>query len=107
MEVSSILIQGSGGSCTFSGNPGIPHGAFGIIIGILQLLQVMINALRGAFFTVAAFQTVQGHSDGTGLLTPISLRFDGVEGSGVLLYYSPWSGVGYGQFPVCGRFGGE
>ena len=107
MDVSSILIHGSGGGCTFSGDQGIPHGALGMGVGVLQLSQVVINELKGAFFTVASFQMVQGHSDGPGLLTPISLRLDGAEGSGVLLYYSPWSGVGYGQFPVYGRFGGE
>ena len=103
MNVTHILFQGPGCSDTLGSDPWIPHRAFSIVIGILEIAKVKVNTLRIIAFSVASLQPVQGDGDGLGLFTPT--RVNAPEGAGVLSCDPPGTSVGNGQFAISRRFG--
>ena len=54
MDIPDVLIQGTGGSSTLSRDPRVPHGAFSIIVSILQLVKVEVDLLKGTVIAMAS-----------------------------------------------------
>ncbi len=76
VDIPNILIQRLIGGRTLGSDPGVPHGALGIVIGILQLGKIKADPLWGSFFPVVALQPIQVHRDCVRLVTPVAFWAD-------------------------------
>ena len=54
VDIPDVLVKAAGGGSALSRDPRVPHGAFRIIVCILQLVKVKVDLLRCAFLTMAA-----------------------------------------------------
>ena len=107
MNITTVLIEGTGGGSAFHSDPRVPHGALCIILSVFQLAKIRFYLLRGVLVTVASLKSIQRDRDVPGLSAPVAFRVNRPEGSGWLLDDSPWAGVGDGQFPVGRGFRGN
>ena len=107
MNIPCLLLQCLGGGGTFVGDPCIPHRTFCVVLGVLQLAEVMFNLLRGMRLTIATLQPVQQNRDVIGLPTPVTLGTDGAKHAGELSGNPPGTQVGNCQHLVSGGLGSE
>ena len=90
-DITNILIESLCSGSGFIGDPGVTHGAFRVVLSVLQLLQVVVDPLWSADFPITTLEPVQGDGDILGLATPIPLGMDGPKCAGQLLDHSPGS----------------
>ena len=102
MDVPGLLVECLSSGSAFICDPRVPHGTFCIIIGILQLAEIVIDSLRGPTLTVAALESVKLDGDVLRLPAPITLWPDGMERTKELSGNQPWPRIRDRQFPIHG-----
>ena len=58
MNITDLLVQGTGSGGAFCGDPGIPHGTLSIVVCVFKLMEIKVDPLESLFFPVAALQPV-------------------------------------------------
>ena len=104
VDIATILVEGTGGSSAFGGDPRVPHGTFRVVFGLFQLAKVRLNLLRCALVAMTSLESIQRDSDVLGLSAPTALGLNGTECPRWLLDNSPRACVRDGQFPDGGGF---
>ena len=100
MDIPGLLVERLSSGGTFICDPRVPHGTFGVIIGILQLAEIVIDSLGGPALTVAALQSVQRDGNVPWLSAPITLGPNGTERAGELFGNPPRPRIRDRQFPI-------
>ena len=75
-----------------------------MVLGVLQLVEVVVNPLRGASVAIATLQPVQRDGDVLGLSTPVTFGTDGTKHAGELPGNPPGPRIRNCQFPVGSGF---
>ena len=58
VDITSILIESLRSGSSLIGDPGVTHGAFRVVLSVLQLLQVVVDPLWSANFPVTTLKPV-------------------------------------------------
>ena len=102
-----IAVQGSGCGSPIIREPGILDGTFGILVLVLELLDVKIDLLGSSGATMTPLQPVQRDSQCDRPLTPGPFRIDGPQGVSWLGGDFVRTGQGDREFPVNRGFSGK
>ena len=89
VNIATVLIESTGGSSAFSGDPRVPHGTFCVVFSVLQLAKVRIHLLRRILVAMTSLKLIQRDSDVLGLSAPVAFGLDRTEGPRWLLDDSP------------------